>query len=85
MENPETPRGKLGELTPGGPTADEAARVSRGELIHTRIGMRNHSREVSIRFEKTSIRSVGRCQIVVWHRKSALAARSPGLLGPNTL
>ena len=41
--------------------------------------------------EKTSIRSVGRCQIVVQHRKSsALAARSAGLLGrveqssPNT-
>ena len=32
--------------------------------------------------EKTSIRSVGRCQIVVQHRKSsALAARSAGLLG----
>jgi hypothetical protein len=43
MENPETPQGKPGELTPSGPTADEAARVSRGELIHTRIGMRINS------------------------------------------
>src|SRR5215471_16489945 len=28
MESPETPRGKPGELTPGGPTTAEAARVS---------------------------------------------------------
>jgi hypothetical protein len=32
MENPETPRGKPGELTPGDPTTAEAARVSLLEL-----------------------------------------------------
>src|SRR5262249_56821099 len=44
MENPETPRGKPGELRRGGPTAGQAARV-RGMGA---VSIRNHARELSI-------------------------------------